>query len=355
MGTDRWMRIGRARPRAAPPARSRRRSDADYIVVGSGRGRRDGGGPPGGGRLPRAPARGRRRPEDDDRIHGADARREQPAGRLRRAGVPCAGDRERRHAVGLLRPPLRGSGEAGARSELPRDGRRQDRGRRAVSAGRRARRLHRAQRDDPGLPAQCRLESDRRSDRRCVVAGGEHARLLRAHRALRSPAGRAAAQPRWPESQPAWLERLAADRDDDPGRGGAESRSPDDVRRVGAGGSEGSAVRPHQRRSAGASRQRARSQRLARRVRRRDRAALHPDHHQEPPAGRRARARPRCRETAPRSVEDPAARARHAGAVRCVESRDRRGVSKRRVPVRGPRASQRETGARCGRSLRRAR
>ena len=38
----------------------------------------------------------------------------------------------------------------------------------------------------------------------------------------------------------------------------------------------------------------------------------------------------------PRSAEDPAARARHAGAVRCVESRDRRGVSERRARCTAP-------------------
>ena len=86
-----------------------------------------------------------------------------------------------------------------------------DGGRRAVSARRHARRLHRAQRDDPRLSAQLRLESDRRPDRRRVVARREHARRT-------SNASRTAATGRYErvlsqlgqQSQPARLGRLAA-------------------------------------------------------------------------------------------------------------------------------------------------
>ena len=157
-------------------------------------------------------------------------------------------------------------------------------------------------------------------------------------------ARRACAQPCRPKSKPARLGRLAADRTAAADRGDSESRSPDDVSRSGADGPEESGVRSHRRRSTGASRQRARPQRLAHRVRPGDRIALHAADHQEPPARRRARARARRRAAPPRSPEDPDARARHAGAVRCVESRDRRGVSERRLVVRRPRASQRGTG-----------
>ncbi len=105
--------------------------DPDYVVVGSGA-----GGGTVAARLAEAGllgarARGRRR--------SALAR----AGRLRRPGLSSVRHRKPGDALGLLRPPLRRSRAAGARSEVRRRA-----GRRLVSARRHARRLHRAQRDD---------------------------------------------------------------------------------------------------------------------------------------------------------------------------------------------------------------
>ena len=82
--------------------------DADYIVVGSGAG--------GGTVAARLAESGFRvlllEAGGDPRTLIGDTpqtpQREQPARRLRRAGVSRALDREHRHAVGLLRPPLRG-------------------------------------------------------------------------------------------------------------------------------------------------------------------------------------------------------------------------------------------------------
>ena len=82
---------------------------------------------------------------------------------------------------------------------------------RPVPARRHARRVHGAQRDDPGVSARLRLEPDRRHDRRFVVARGTHARLLRAARELPPPA---VSNARWSKfginPEPARLGRLAA-------------------------------------------------------------------------------------------------------------------------------------------------
>ena len=149
--------------------------------------RRDARGAPGGIWLPACCCSKRAAIRELGRRHSADARSQQPARRLRRARLSRALDREHGHALGLLRPPLRGrrAAEAGPEAivmEFDGSGRR-----RALSAGGHARRVHRAQRHDPRLPEQRRLEPARRPHRRPVVARRAHARVLRAPRALRAP------------------------------------------------------------------------------------------------------------------------------------------------------------------------
>ena len=87
--------------------------------------------------------------------------------------------RERSDAMGFLRPPLRATMRCSRTGpEIPRDYRRQAGRRRALSARRHTRRLHRAQRDDPRLSAQRGLGPARRSDRRSVVARRQDARRI---------------------------------------------------------------------------------------------------------------------------------------------------------------------------------
>ena len=61
--------------------------------------------------------------------------------------------------------------------------------RRLLSARRHARRLHRAQRDDPDAAARRRLGRHRRADRRCVLARRRMRRYCAAARGLPAPAG----------------------------------------------------------------------------------------------------------------------------------------------------------------------
>ena len=112
---------------------------------------------------------------------------------------------------------------------------------RALPPRRHARRLHRPQRDDHGLPAQQRLGRHRRADRGPLVERRGDARLLRAAGALHlpGPSAHAAAQPvagpaarraaaglgPLREQEPARLRRLARDPAGRPRPGGARLRS----------------------------------------------------------------------------------------------------------------------------------
>ena len=191
--------------------------------------------------------------------------------RSMRSSTENAGD-----ALGLLRPALRRRRAAAAGPELPRRRRRQAGGRRALSARGDTRRLHRAQRDDPastrttptgtsspispairrGVPNACARTSS--GSRRC-----EH-----------RPDERALAR-LGVESEPARLVRMAADRDGRPGCGLKDR----DLRKTILESARAALPAPRSRITDADRRARldsaARSQRLARRRRGRDRRALY--------------------------------------------------------------------------------
>ena len=307
----------------------------DYIVVGSGAG---------GGtvaarlaetRLSRAGPRSRRRSAYGQRRQSRSSRRRHDAGRLRRAGVPRPVDRERRHPLGLRRPALRRQRPAAPRPQVHRQASgRPARRRRALSARGRARRLHRAQRDDPRLSVQLGLGSARRSDRRRVVAARGDARLLRAARELPPPQARTLQGEVRLEPEPSRLVRLAHDREGRAGVGVPRSRPAPDDPGLGKGGLGG---------AGGADRSRAvgepgRSERLARGVRGRRRHPLYAAHDRRAPARRRPRAAARRGEEVAGSAGHQDQRAGDPRAVR-RDTRDRRRVSRRRAAVSRPSAS----------------
>ena len=189
-----------------------------------GRRRRHGGGAP--RRVGHAGLRTRSR-RRSARDRGAAATR-----RLRRAGLSCLRLREPRDELELSGPPLRRRVAPGARPEV------RPASRRALSARRRARRLHGAQRDDLHAAACVGLEPDRAADRRPLVARVAHAPLRATHRGLPPPAAVARAAPHRHRSDGAWLARLAADREIDPAR----------IARRRGDGSDGDGHQPHVRR-----------------------------------------------------------------------------------------------------------
>ena len=134
-------------------------------------------------------SKGRRRPAPALRHQRLSAGRRRAARRLRRAGVPrwpprttrcggtssCVITRTRRCKSAIRNSPRRPR-QSGRRHPL--------------SARRDIGRLHRAQCDDPRLPAQCRLGRDRAIDRRPVVERRSDAQLFRAPRKLPIPPAR---------------------------------------------------------------------------------------------------------------------------------------------------------------------
>ena len=123
--------------------------------------------------------------------------------------------------MGVLRSALFRSGAVGAGRQIRQEGRR-----RALSARRHARRLHRAQRDDHGLSEQFGLGLHRGDHRRPVLASRQHAPLFPAAGELPpSLAVPAALSPHRMESDAARVLGLALDREGDP-EGRAERPRP---------------------------------------------------------------------------------------------------------------------------------
>ena len=180
--------------------------------------------------------------------------------------------------------------DAAARPEIPERVRRPAGRRRALPARRHARRLHRAQCDDPGLPAQCRLGRHRRAapatrPGRPTACSGYFRRLERCrHRPIQRALSRARHRPHRP-----WLGRLAADREGDARRRTARPAAARADRRLRPRRRSLRAAAPLQRLRWFLA-ERRRSQRpRPRRARRRGRA-LHAAHHPRPPPHRHARA-----------------------------------------------------------------
>ena len=195
-------------------ARSRRATGTcDYVVVGSGAGGGTRRGAAGRGRRAGPAARSRRR---SARANGGDRAAMGDANRLPDdydvpAFHPFATENEAlrwdffvRHYAdrrSAARPDYRSTGTDGGR-------------RRPLSARRDARRLHRAQCDDPDRAARFRLGRHRRADRRRVLARRQHARATSAGSSTAATA-RAGTLPRRfgiDRTRPR-LGRLAADRE----------------------------------------------------------------------------------------------------------------------------------------------
>ena len=159
----------------SPPIPPSHSPDCEYLVVGSGAG--------GGTLAARLAEAGQRvilleAGGDPRELIGGDPvqpARQPAASRLRRAGLPRVRLREQRNRLELLRPPLRRRRGAAARPEVRGDARGFARRRRLLPAGGRARRVHRAQRDDFRLSAQRGLGLHRGADWRHELVLGEYA------------------------------------------------------------------------------------------------------------------------------------------------------------------------------------